>query len=302
MPVELRHLRLIVAAANHRSLRQAAESLRIKQSTVSRSIRRVESRLGIELFERTNAGTRPTRAGAAFVDGARIVVETADAIMERARAEAGGRGGRLFVGAHSSLSAGHLRATLSAFLEKAPGIDVRLVEGSRERLLVQVRAGLIDLAIVAGERAYTDLDGVPVWSDKIVAAMPRVHPLAERDTIYWTDFAAETLIMTSRDPGPQLEGHLLAKLAAPDAMPRIVRHNVTHATLAQLAGAGLGVALLCETSAEFGPHIRVKEVRDATGPSGLMHTAYLRRGPRSPTLLALLRLLRERYPSRFWTT
>ena len=301
MTVEIRHLRFIIAAANHRSLRQAAETLRVKQSTLSRAIRTVERRLDLPLFERTNAGSRPTRTGQGFIDGARIVVETVDKIVENAREVARGNGGRLRIGVHSSLSAGHLRATLAAFREHSGGIDVHLSEGPRARLLIQVRGGLLDVAIVSGERAVDELEGAPVWSDKIVVAMPRSHALTERESIYWTDLAGEELIVTSRDPGPHLECHLVAKLAGPDHTPRIKRHDVTHATLAQLAGAGLGLALLCETSAEFGPHIQVREVRDVGGPTSIAYTAYFRPGSRGPALTAFLRLLRERYPSRFWT-
>jgi Bacterial regulatory helix-turn-helix protein, lysR family len=58
--MELRDLQWAIAAAQHRSLRQAAEARYIRQSTLSRSVRSVEHQLGAALFERTNGGTRPT--------------------------------------------------------------------------------------------------------------------------------------------------------------------------------------------------------------------------------------------------
>jgi DNA-binding transcriptional LysR family regulator len=298
LPVELRHLRFIVAAADHRSFRQAAETLGVRQSTLSRSIRMVEVRLGLQLFERTNAGTRTTHAGTSFVEGARLIVETTAGIVESARAAGRGDGGQLSIGAHSSLSAGHLRSTLAAFREQAADVDIYISEGSRDRLLFQLRAGLMDIAIVTGEKAGASLLSVPVWSDKIVVAIPPNHLLTARETLYWTDLAGQTLLISSRDPGPHLEAHLFSKLASPDAMPHIQRQNVTHATLVQLAGAGLGLALLCETSVELGSHIQVREVRDGVGPSGLPHTAHFRRDHRNPALVRFLEFLRERYPSR----
>ncbi|WP_081433823.1 helix-turn-helix domain-containing protein [Beijerinckia indica] len=67
METELRDLRWAIIAARHRSLRQAAEVLNVRQSTLSRAIRDLESQLGALLFERSNSGTRPTVAGQEFL-------------------------------------------------------------------------------------------------------------------------------------------------------------------------------------------------------------------------------------------
>jgi hypothetical protein len=63
MSVEFRGLRWAIVAARHRSLRQVAETLNIRQSTLSRGLRDPEEKLGAVLFERTNGGTRPTIEG-----------------------------------------------------------------------------------------------------------------------------------------------------------------------------------------------------------------------------------------------
>lgn len=75
MTVELRDLRWAIVAAQHRSLRRAAEVLNIRQSTLSRCLRDVEHKLGATLFERTNGGTRPTIVGQEFLDAARHIIE-----------------------------------------------------------------------------------------------------------------------------------------------------------------------------------------------------------------------------------
>ncbi|GIK49153.1 MAG: LysR family transcriptional regulator [Alphaproteobacteria bacterium] len=294
--MELKHLRIIVAAADHPSLRQAAISLNIEQSKVTRTINVIEGWLGVPLFERTHRGSGLTHAGASFVEGARLIVEIADRIVADAKAIGRGTSGRLQIGVHSSLSAGHLRAMLAAFGEKAPGVSVELTEASRLRLLAHVRASTLDVAFIAGERAATGLDSAPAWFDRIVAALPPKHPLAARETIAWTDLAGEALIFSSRDPGPQLEAHLHNKLPATDMTKHIMRHTVAHASMAQLASAGLGIALLCEGSVEFGSHVTIREVHDAAGTSGLPYAAYFRREHDNPALRIFLRLLRERFP------
>lgn len=78
MAVELRELRWAIVTAQHRSLRQAAETLKIRQSTLCRRLRDLEYRLGAVLFERNNGGTRPTLAGQEFLQIPRRIVEETD--------------------------------------------------------------------------------------------------------------------------------------------------------------------------------------------------------------------------------
>ncbi len=68
MSVELRERRWALVASQRRSLRQAAEALNIRQSTLSRCLRDLEYKLCATLFERTNGGTRPTIEGLEFLD------------------------------------------------------------------------------------------------------------------------------------------------------------------------------------------------------------------------------------------
>jgi DNA-binding transcriptional LysR family regulator len=69
--IELSDLRWAIAVSQHRSLRQAAQTVNIRQSTLSRRLRDIEYRLGACLFERTNGGTRPTAIGLEFLQIAR---------------------------------------------------------------------------------------------------------------------------------------------------------------------------------------------------------------------------------------
>jgi DNA-binding transcriptional LysR family regulator len=52
----LREMRWAIMAAQHRSLRQAAEALHIQQSTLSCSLHDLEHQVGVTLFEKTNGG------------------------------------------------------------------------------------------------------------------------------------------------------------------------------------------------------------------------------------------------------
>lgn len=54
-----------------------------------------------------------------------------------------------------------------------------------------------------------------LWSECIMVALPEGHRLAGNNIVYWTDLKGETFLFSQRDPGPEIQDILLAKLAAP---------------------------------------------------------------------------------------
>ncbi|MBV7522337.1 LysR family transcriptional regulator [Ensifer sp. ENS12] len=98
MPFDIRQLRHAIAAADCRSFHRASEALNIKRSTLSRSIFRLEERLGATLFIRTTSGVSTTRVGREFVREARHIVSKVDQLAASMRAAGQGRVGDLSIG------------------------------------------------------------------------------------------------------------------------------------------------------------------------------------------------------------
>ncbi len=84
--MELRHLRCFVAVAEELHFARAAERLHMEQSPLSRTIKDLEHRLGVQLFERTTRRTRLTWAGTVLLQEARRVI----AVVEQAKASVKG--------------------------------------------------------------------------------------------------------------------------------------------------------------------------------------------------------------------
>lgn len=113
--VDLAHLRYTVAAADHGSFRRAADALLLRQSTLSRCVRRLEELLGMTDFERSSGGVVATRSGRDFLRMARSFLEQMEALTTFAHSTGRGTAGRLAIGFFTSFSAGNLRATLADF-------------------------------------------------------------------------------------------------------------------------------------------------------------------------------------------
>jgi DNA-binding transcriptional LysR family regulator len=298
MPIELRHLRYALAAYEHRSFRKAAAVLRLKQSSLSRRIQQLEDELGVALFIRTSAGVRPTRAGSDLLRRAQHITNEVQAMALLAKAEHQAKAGHLGVGFYTSLSAGHLRTALLDFKARYPEVVLGAFEGSRASLLAKLQSGTLDIVIVSGEEDVATLQTLPLWTERIIIALPRTHQLADRAIVYWNDVKGEHFVLSSRDPGSEFEDLLMAKLAAPGDRPAIVRHNVSRENLLGMVGAGWGVSLLYESGTGMThPGVIYREVCDGHGATRMAHSAYWCQDNTNPVLSSFLSLLKQRYPS-----
>lgn len=295
--IAIQHLRYVVAAAEYGSFRQAAEVLRLEQSTLSRRVRQLEESIGVTVFERSSGGVRATPAGRDFLRIARSILEQMDALVTTTRNTGRGEAGRLAVGFYTSLSAGNLRATLVDFRLRFPQVELGMAERSRTRLVTALRNGALDIVIATGGSPLFDSRVLPLWSERILIALPEGHSLASRDTIYWTDLRAETVLLSQYDPGQELEDLLTAKLVSPADRPKIERHDVSRGIIKSLVCAGFGVSLVTESDigANFAG-LTFRAVRDGTGPSLVGYSAHWRDDNENPALSSFLKLLGERYP------
>lgn len=298
MPLEIKQLRYAVLAADTRSFASAASMLSIKQATLSRRIATLEHRLGVKLFERTTRGSLPTPAGEAFVDSARRILHEIDALHASVKALGAGEAGDLTVGFCTPLASGNLRFAFVEFMRRYPNVYLHGVERDRCRLFHDLQAGIIDLAVITGEIPDTRLQRRPLWSEKIMVAMPQGHPMATAERIFWSDLREETFILTTQDPGPDLADLLRARLAEPGRAIRVLMQDVSRENVLNMVSAAGFLTLVPEASlgAVHGDVV-LREIRDLLGQSHIDYDAYWRGDNQSPALRRFLKLLSDRFPA-----
>jgi DNA-binding transcriptional LysR family regulator len=272
----------------------------VQQSTLSRCVRQLEHTIGTSVFDRYSGGVRATEFGQSFLHVARSILEQVDSTVMSGQLTARGEFGRLSVGFYTSLSAGNLRATLVEYTQRFPQIELAMIERSRTRLTAGLRNRAIDVAIVTGERALLGSRSMPLWSERILVALPENHRLVESQTVSWTDLAAETVLLGLRDPGPAIQEYLTAKLISPEDRPRIVWHDVSRESIMSMVGASLGIGLTLEASLGTNSDGVVhREIGDGTGSARIGLSANWQEDNENPALKNFLSLLRQRYPSPF---
>ena len=138
---------------------------------------------------------------------------------------------------------------------------------------------------------------MPLWSERVVIALPESHRLAASETITWTDLKGETLLLNRHDPGDEFQDLVVAKLASPEDRPKTLRLDVSRGSLEEFVGAGFGVSLMTEACIGANlPGLIFRDLRDGAGSSRMDYSAHWRRDNDNPALASFLNLLGERYP------
>lgn len=211
--MELRQLRYFVAVAEELHFGRAAERLSIVQSAVSQQVRRLERELGVELFDRSPRRVRLTEAGTHFLPAAQELLAAerrARQVVERFAAD---RGVVLRVGTSNGMGE-RLDQVLEALQRIAPQVSVELVSAPMEQRLRRVADRECDAAFLRGELdAPEHVRLLPVWRDRLMAALPARHELAAGPSVRIGRLAGLPLFLTSRRNNPPLVDLLLGVCA-----------------------------------------------------------------------------------------
>ncbi|MEU6850005.1 LysR substrate-binding domain-containing protein [Actinacidiphila alni] len=157
-------LRTFLTVAQTLSFTQAAQRLRLRQSTVSQHVRRLEEAAGCRLFVRDTHGVELTEDGEAMLGFARTILEA----NERAAGFFTGTRlrGRLRFGVSEDFVLTRLPEILEGFRREHPEVDLELSVELSGTLHQRLGAGLLDLCLA--KRYGPDGPGRLVWRDKLV--------------------------------------------------------------------------------------------------------------------------------------
>jgi DNA-binding transcriptional LysR family regulator len=239
----LRALECLVAVVEAGSITDAASALHTSQPAVSHQLATLEREVGTALFERLPRGVRLTTAGRAVERDARASVAAAERVVRTGRAVAAGRGGQLRLGCAQTLTTTLVAPVLRAWRRRHPAVAVTLSEAtSADDLARALDAGELDLA-VAPRPSRWDGALTVVGTEEVVLAMATDHPLAASTAgpVPYARLDGQAAVHYRADIG--LAGWLDARLAEHGARLEVTLRTGQVGAAAQLASAGLGIAL-----------------------------------------------------------
>jgi len=246
-----------VAVAEEASFTRAASRVHVAQPGVSAQVRRLESELGQQLLDRSGRSVRLTEVGSAVLPFARAALDAVANARLAVDDLAGLVRGQVTVGMVSGCALPVLAELLAGFHDRHPGVAIALVEDNSDRLVERLRDGRLDLALIGwAEQTPADIDSVVLVDEELVAVVAPGHPLAGTGAGAGAGAGARAgagaitirqlrdLPLVSLPRGTGVRTALDAACAAAGFTPRIVFEASALPMVVELAGRGLGLAVV----------------------------------------------------------
>ncbi|MFD5463883.1 transcriptional regulator CynR [Kitasatospora sp. NPDC127059] len=221
MALELRHLRYLLAVADHGNFTRAAEELHVSQPTLSQQIKQLERTLGTQLLDRTGRTVRLTDAGQAYAHHARGALRDLAAAERAVHDVQDLSRGQLRLGVTPTFTA-YLVGPLAAGLHtRHPGIGLTVRESSQDGIEAGLLTDEFDLGIAFRGPHLPGVTGTDLFTETLtlvtgVDTLP-ADPLP--DPLPLRDLGERRLALLSGDFATR--GHIDAYFAQHRVSPRI---------------------------------------------------------------------------------
>jgi LysR family hydrogen peroxide-inducible transcriptional activator len=248
--MELHQLRYFCAIADTGSFSRAAQQSHVSQPSLSQQILKLEDELGARLFDRLGRTVRLTELGRAFLPRARAVLRDLEAARNEVVERKTSVSGPICVGVIPTIAPYFLPTILAAFSQQFPQARVTVVEEITPRLLEKLRAGSMDVAIVAlplDIRGH-EFESFRLMSEKLFAVLPKQHQLSGRRTISLGELQCEPFLLL-RD-GHCFRETTVAACKRARMHPQIVFESGQFSSILSMVSAGLGVSVVPEMAVE----------------------------------------------------
>lgn len=248
----LRQLQYLKLLAKHGSFSRAAEAAHVTQPTLSAGVHELEKILGAPMVDRNRSGVILTAAGAEAVARAGTILAQAEDLVQACRSAGQPLEGRLRLGVIPTVAPFLLPAALPILRARFPKLRLFLREDMTQRLITDLKAGVLDAVLIARPYDMAGLDWAHVSDDELLAAFPANHRLCASATVSSRAMDGENLILL--EDGHCLRDHALSAcgLGVPKASHEEGFAATSLATLVQMVGSGLGVTLLPAMAVDAG--------------------------------------------------
>jgi len=296
----LAQVRAFVAVADALHFGTAASRLGISQPALSAALASLESLLGVQLVERTTRRVLLTPEGDALLPRARSVAEAVDGLVDAAAGQQA-LAGRLRIGVIPTVAPYLLPSLIRRIRRDLPDLVPEVREEQTARLIDDLSAARLDVAIIALPAGVAGLHEIPIYDEGFVLVVPTGHRYAGSTNLSPASLGGQNLLLL--DEGHCLRDQVLelCRSAAVDGATSSAARTTSLATVVQLVSSGLGTTLLPETALAAESRRGALAVARFTDPApgrriGLVYRASSARGAAYAELANVVRQAARRLP------
>jgi LysR family hydrogen peroxide-inducible transcriptional activator len=238
----LNELRYIVAVAQERNFRRAAEKSFISQPALSLAIQKLEEELGLKIFERGKNNISVTPVGIDIVGQAQRALEEVEHIREIARQGKDQLAGILRLGIIYSVGPYLLPDLVPALKKIAPAMPLEIEENITANLDTLLRNGKLDVIIIALPYGDAGIVTKPVYDEPFELVISKDHHWAKRNSVKAQELSAEKVLLLD-------SGHCFSNQVA-EACPELerkgadIQQGTSFETIRNMVASGLGITVL----------------------------------------------------------
>ncbi|VEJ09467.1 DNA-binding transcriptional regulator OxyR [Actinobacillus delphinicola] len=242
--MNVRDLEYLVALAEYKHFRRAADACKVSQPTLSGQIRKLEEELNTILLERTSRKVLFTQSGLLLVDQARAILREIKQFKDMASQQGKEMSGPLHLGVIPTLGPYLLPYIVSTIKEEFPKIELFLYEAKTPQLVELLENGKLDCAILPSKAELDVFMNVSMFSEPMKLAVPKSHPFAARKTVDMKELHGKEILML--DDGHCLRDNAVGYCFTVGAVENKHYQATSLETLHNMVASGLGITLIPE--------------------------------------------------------
>lgn len=254
--MDLRQVEYIVKIAEEKSITKAAEKLYVTQSALNQQLLKLEKELDSQIFYRSRTDWRLTPVGEVYIENAkkllRIRKETYDQISDLTEKH----NNHLTIGLTAERGIFMFAEVYPKFYELYPNVTVEPMEMNVKQQQEMIYNGKMDIGFVTlTEQQRTSDNYIPIFSERILLAVPSSHPLAPLGKRYGEEleeidlhlFKDDTFVLLT--PDTTIRKIIDPIFAAAGFEPKILFETRSSKTLYRMAADQLACTMVSETYA-----------------------------------------------------
>lgn len=234
-------LKFVMAVAQERNFRRAAEKCFVTQPALSLGIKKLEEELGVTIFERSRSEVTPTEIGEKIIEQANVVLEQSSRLKEMAKLGTNPLQGLFKLGMIHSVGPYLLPEIIPVLRINVPDMPLEVEENLTANLEVQLKNGVIDAAVVALPFDIPGIEVQSLYDEDFSVVVPANHHWANRKQIESEDLSEEKVLLLN-------SGHCFSNQVT-QACPELSRKGEvlqgnSLETIRNMVASNLGITVL----------------------------------------------------------